>query len=469
MFSWRKIKQNKIIQKILDGRLSTARVITGAFALVILLGSLLLSMPFATAPGQHTNYIDALFTSTSAVCVTGLVTVTTAVQWSFIGKIIILLLAQLGGLGVTTVVLFFCVLVGKKITLKQRMIIQESYNLDTMAGLVKLIKQIVKGTLVIEGIGVILFSFQFIPEFGPLKGIGFSVFHSVSAFCNAGLDILGEASFFQYRFNPLVNFTTMFLIIISGLGFPVWWDIVRVMRKVKKGEVPKKHFFEKLELHSKFVLSITGILLVGGALLILIFEWNNPATLKEMNVFQKLMAAMFQSTTLRTAGFFTIPQEGFTTATVLLSCVFMFIGGSPAGTAGGMKTTTIGMLFMTVISTLRGKKDTEIFERRISEQNIRTGLTIVLLGISVLIGSTMLLSAVEGAPLADVLFESASALGTVGLTRGLTPHLSLLGKIIIIVTMYTGRIGPITLVMTFGVHKKKSGSATLPERRIIVG
>jgi trk system potassium uptake protein TrkH len=451
-------------------KFKTTQVVSMGFLGVIIIGTFFLMLPISTGDGTSTKFIDALFTATTSVCVTGLTTVSTAGHWSIFGKIIIMFLAQLGGLGVVTCATLFLLVTNQRITLNERIIIRESYGLDTMEGMVKLIKRIVKGTLFVEFCGAILYSIQFIPEYGFFPGIWRAAFNAVSAFCNAGMDILGDTSLFQYQNNILINFTTMILIVSGGIGFTVWWDLFHVAKEVRRKKILKKKFIANLTLHSKLAITITLYLIVSGTILIFAFEYKNPYTLGNLSFGNKAMAALFQSVTTRTAGFFTIPQEKLTNASAMLSIIFMFIGGSPAGTAGGMKTTTIGMLILTTVSFVNGKEDTEIFNRKIAKDNIRLGLAVVTLGFLVLLTSFILLSCVENAPFLDILYEITSALGTVGLSRGFTPTLSVGGKLIIIAVMYIGRIGPITLVVALGINKKYNKKGIeLPEKRIMIG
>ncbi|MFA9377544.1 MAG: TrkH family potassium uptake protein [Lachnotalea sp.] len=451
-------------------KFNTTQLIATGFFGVILIGTFFLMLPIATSAGNTTKFIDALFTSATSVCVTGLTTVSTAGHWSIFGKLIILILAQLGGLGVVTCATMFLIITNKRITLNERIIISESYGLDTMEGMVKLIKRIIKGTFVVEAIGAIFYSIQFIPEYDFFPGVWRAIFNSVSAFCNAGMDILGDTSLQNYQTNVLVNFTTMALIVTGGIGFTVWWDFIHVLKEVRRKRVRKKKIFASLSLHAKLAIVTTIILLMSGFIIFLLFEYNNVNTIGNMSMGNKMMAALFQSVTTRTAGFFTIPQENFTNASAMVSMILMFIGGSPAGTAGGMKTTTIAMLLITTVSFVRGRRDTEVFNRKIASENIRLGLAVVTVGIIVLITAITLLCATEKAPFLDILYEVTSALGTVGLSRGLTPKLSTIGKLIIVVVMYIGRIGPITLVAALSINRNNTKKGIeLPEKRIIVG
>ncbi len=457
------------MKKITD-RISPTQIIMMGFLALILFGTLLLMLPAASAAGEATNFTDALFTATSAVCVTGLMTLPTFSHWSLLGQIILLILIQVGGLGIIATTFIIFVILKKRIGMRERILIHEAYALDTFQGLGKVILRIFKGALTVEMMGAVLYSFQFIPEFGVAKGIWFSVFHAVSAFCNAGIDLLGSSSLCGYVDSPLVNFTTMFLIVTGGIGFCVWWDIIRVIKNAVKIKKLKGQLFHRLTVHSKLAIVTTAVLLGGGTLLLLMLEWNNSATIGNMSVGHKLMASMFQAVTNRTAGFLTIPQENFTDAGMIVNLMLMFIGGSPAGTAGGVKTTTIAMVVLTVAAVIKGRKDTEIFKRSISAENIRTGLTVISISFIVLISGILLLSVTEQAPLADIIYEATSALATVGLSRSFTGNLHTAGKFIIILMMYIGRIGPITLAFALRLKNDKGTAIrTLAESKIIVG
>ena len=397
-------------------------------------------LPLSSSEGIWTKPIDALFTATTSVCVTGLTTVTTAEHWSIFGQIVILILIQMGGLGVVTFTTLLLLVASKRITLKERMLIRDAYNLNSLNGLVKLTKRIVKGTVIVEGIGALLYMPVFVRDKG-IYGIFAAIFNSISAFCNAGMDLIGDSSLSVYRDNPIVNITTMLLIIIGGIGFYVWWDIIKVAEKKKKNK--KIRMWNSFELHTKLVLVVTLLLIAGGALLIFILEYNNDNTMGGLGILQKIQASFFQSVTTRTAGFFTIPQENFTDASAFVSLILMFIGGSPAGTAGGVKTVTVALVLFTVISIIKNREETEIFGRSISSSNVRKGIAIIFISFGMLIISMSALSFAQGGDFLDSLFEVTSAIATVGLTRGMTTQLNDIGKMIIILTMYIGRIGPI--------------------------
>lgn len=442
--------------------LSTTRIILLSFLLLILVGSGLLSLPIAAADGAAVSYIDALFTATTATCVTGLVTVTTASAWSTFGHIVILLLVQIGGLGVITVVSWLMLLINRKLSLSDNLLLQDAFNVNTLSGLAKFVKKVVLGTFVVEGVGALLYMLVLVPQFG-WRGIWFAVFNAVSAFCNAGMDIIGPNSLMDYATNPLMNGVTAALIILGGLGYIVWWDVWRVIRS------HRCHGWRYLTLHSKIVLAATAILLFGGAALILAAEQDNPATIGSMNWWDKFQCAFFQSVTTRTAGFAAIPQEGLTNAGALVSILLMFVGGSPVGTAGGIKTTTLVVLCATAYRTITGRRQIGLFQRSLSPNAIRKAVAVVGMSLTVLLTSTLLLSAAVDASLLDILYETASATATVGLTRGLTPHMNLWGKLVIIATMYFGRIGPISLAIALGTRKEEQNRVSDPVEEISVG
>lgn len=449
--------------------LSTTQVIMLGFLAVILIGALLLMLPICSSEGTFTSFLTCLFTATTSVCVTGLVVVDTYAHWSTMGHIVILLLIQCGGLGVVTLSTYILTLLGQKIGLKQRLLLEDALNMDTMSGLVRFIKKVLLGTLLVEGIGAVLYMFVFVPEMG-LKGIWVSVFNSVSAFCNAGIDIIGSASLAPYVANPIINITTMLLIIIGGIGFVVWWDVLDVVKRYKKGIIHRRHIWSKLRLHSKIVLSATAGLLLAGFLMVLILEWSNPETLGPLSVPVKLQAALFQSVTLRTAGFFTISQKGLYNSTAFLCLIFMFVGGSPVGTAGGIKTTTAAVLFVATWSTIKGMDYTGVFKRKINPATVRKALSVTIISFSAALMALILMLTFCKGDFMDLSFEVFSAIGTVGLTRGVTSSLNAIGQIIIIVCMYLGRTGPISLVIALNhIKGRQTGKIAYPEESITVG
>lgn len=457
----------KLIKKI--EKISAPRIILFGFLGVILLGSILLSLPIMTKSGEATPYIDALFTATTSVCVTGLVTVNTMAHWNFLGHIVILLLIQFGGLGFVAVMTALMLLIGKKVSLKDRLLIQEAYSFHQLSGAVKFIKKVLIGTVVVEAIGAIFYMFQFIPQFGVPRGIWISIFNSISAFCNAGIDIIGENSLVPYVDNPLINIVTMALIVSGGIGFPVWFDLIRVGKMVIKREITPNRIFLRLSLQSKIVLTTTAALIIGGAALIFLLEYHNEGTIGTLSVIDKMQASVFQSVTLRTAGFASIAQERLRDDTSLICIILMFIGGSPVGTAGGIKTVTIAVLFATVISVLRGRKTVVIYRRKISIEVVKKSLAMICITLFFLLIATIILNTTEvQADFMTCFYEVASAIGTVGLSKNLTPYLSDIGKIIIILAMYMGRVGPITMAVGFQV-KNKQAMIEFPEEDILIG
>ena len=438
-------------------RLSTMQIVALGFMGIILAGGLLLWLPFSNR--HPISLLDALFTAVTCVCVTGLVTVVPATQFTLIGKGIMLVLIQIGGLGVIACTSAFFLLLGKKISFRGRQMISQSYGLDTMSGMVKFIIRVLKGTFTVEAIGAVFYSIRFVQDYGVVKGIAYGIFHSVSAFCNAGVDLLGSNSMIGYAGSPLINFTTIFLIIVSGLGFPVWYDFLGNIKKAvrERGTRPLKWLFTRLELQSKVVLDMTGFLILFGTVVFFLLEYSNPATMGKFSVPNKLMASLFQSVTTRTAGFAAVSQSALRPGSRLLGCLLMFIGGSPAGTAGGIKTTTAAMLVLTVISVLRGRKDTECFNRKIDETVVRSGITVL----------TIL---EPGQDFLNLMYEVTSAMATVGLTADLTPSLCRASHVVLMILMYIGRIGPLTMALVFaGRADRTTHFRSLPEERIMIG
>lgn len=458
------------VDKAIKATFNTNLIILNGFLVALLVGTILLMLPVSSASGNGTDFITALFTATTSLCVTGLVVVPTYAYWSIFGKVIILILIQLGGLGIISFTIGFLIIIGKKISLKERKMIQESYNLDSAQGVLKILRKIFGITLKIEGIGAILYSIQFIPEYGIVKGICYSVFHSVSAFCNAGIDIIGNDSLVKYHGNVLVNFTTVMLIICGGIGFIVWLDIGGIISEIRNKKLSPNKFIERMKLHTKLVLITTAILVGGGFLFILLFEYNNPDTLGNMTFGNKCLAALFEAVTLRTAGFITVPQAGFRDGTFMIMCGLMIVGGSPFGTAGGIKTTTLALIFLLTWSTIKGKEDIEVCRRRINKQNVRSAVAIGTIVLSILAVAIMALSFTEDAPLKVITFEAVSALGTVGLSMDFTASLTAIGKLIIIVLMFFGRVGPITIAMAMAGRARKDRKITnYPEKRVMIG
>lgn len=446
-------------------RISTTQIILLSFLVVIFMGTVLLALPISSADGKPVPVLDALFTATTSTCVTGLVVVPTVSAWSLFGQIVILLLIQIGGLGVITIMSGLMILLHRKMNIGDRLLLQDAFNLNSLSGLVRFVKRVLLGTLVIEGTGALFYMTVFVPEFGA-KGIWISVFNSVSAFCNAGIDIIAENSLCSYALNPIVNAVTCALIILGGIGYIVWWDVLRV---IKQAKIKKVKLFRDLTLHSKIALSTTLLLIVAGAVLILAFEYNNPLTMRGCTFLQKAELSLFQSVTTRTAGFAILPQENLTNASSVVCLLLMFIGGSPVGTAGGIKTVTFAIIVVSAFSTIRNKEDTELFGRRITRKAVSKALAVTCMSFIIMFVSTVMLSVVTDASVLDVLYETVSATATVGLTRNLTSSLNGFGKLIIIITMYLGRIGPISLAVAFNRNKENQSIVRNPIEEISVG
>lgn len=446
-------------------RLSTTQVILLSFLAAIMLGSVLLALPISSRSGEPVPYLDALFTATTSTCVTGLVTLPTVSTWSAFGQIVILLLIQTGGLGVITIMSGIMLLFNRKMGIGDRLLIHDAFNLNTMSGLIKFVKNVLFGTLIIEGIGALLYMLVFVPEFGA-RGIWVSVFNSVSAFCNAGIDIIAENSLCDYAADPMVNIITSLLVILGGLGYIVWWDVLRV---IKGRTAANKRIFRHLTLHSKIVLTATAGLIFVGALLIFIFEYDNPLTIGKMPLIDKIQTALFQSVTTRTAGFASVPQENLTNASAAVSLILMVIGGSPVGTAGGIKTVTFAVLLCSTFATVSNKNSITLLGRRIPEASVKKAVAVVMTFMIICAASAVLLMASSDADALDAVYEAVSATATVGLSRNLTPSLNTAGKLIITATMYFGRVGPISLAVALGSKNESQNLISEPTEEISIG
>lgn len=440
--------------------LSPIQFLAMSFILVIIIGTLLLSMPAASATGHSIGGVDAFFTATSAVCVTGLVVADTGMDFTTFGQVVILILIQIGGLGLMSVSTMIFLLLGKKITLKERLIIQQSLNESYLGGIVRLTRDIFIVTLIIEAVGALMLSLRFIPIFGWEKGVYYSIFHSVSAFCNAGFDLMGHySSLINFAGDYLINITIMCLIIMGGIGFSVILDI-----KTHRMQVRAWY------LHTKIVVLTTLILVFIGFVSILFAEYNNELTLGLRPVDEKIMTAMFQSVSARTAGMNSIDIGGLTDVSKFMLVILMFIGASPGSTGGGIKTTTFALILLTAISVIRGREDINVFKRRIPHSLAARALAISLISLLALALVTIALSMLEAVPFIDVLFQAASALGTVGLSTMDTGGMNNVSKILISLTMFMGRVGPLTLTLAF-VRRQSRGEKRLryPQEKIMLG
>jgi trk system potassium uptake protein TrkH len=456
------------MDKLRKIHLNTAEILALGFALVILIGAILLNLPFASKSGDSIGFVNALFTAASAVAVTGLVVVDTLTHWTMFGHIVILILIQIGGLGIIVMGTLFALVLGRRINFRQRVVMQEAMNKITVNGVVKLAKYVLIFTFIIEGIGALLLSTRLIPIYGWGQGIWLSVFHSVSAFCNAGFDLIGNfQSLTPFVSDPIVTLTVAGLIIIGGLGFVVIFELM------------ERKNFRKLSLHTKFVLAMTGGLLLIGYVLIMVLEFNNPGTMGDLSLGGKLLSGFFHSVTPRTAGFNTLPMDKLMMGTIVMTMVFMFIGAGSAGTAGGVKVTTVGVLVAAIASTLKGRKETESFQRKLPRDLVNKSLAIIGLAITWVIVVAFVLSATEpqymleqfgyNVSFQEILFEVVSAFGTVGLSLGITTQLSVVGKLVLTITMFMGRIGPLTLFMALAQRRQTTAAIQYPDEEIMIG
>ncbi len=442
--------------KLNNIRKEPARFIILTFLLIIIIGGILLSLPISSKSGKFTNPIDALFTANSATCVTGLVVVDTGTHYSFFGQIVILILIQIGGLSYMTIFTFLALLLGRKIPLLDRIILKESINFFSVGGIIKLARRILFIVLIFEGVGAVILASVFSKDYGILTGLFYGIFHSVSAFCNAGFDLLGNfISLTNYKGDILLNITFILLIITGGIGFGVISEIIDF------------HKSKKLSLHTKLVLTVTAILIISGTILIFLFERNNLSTLKPLTIKEKILTSIFQAVTPRTAGFNTITIGYLNLSTLLLLILFMFIGASPGGTGGGIKTSTFAIILMNIKNTIKGREGVTIYDRCVDSSTVKKSYLIFTASIFLIFLSTFLLSITEKFGLINILFEVTSAFGTVGLSTGITPYLSPFGKIIIMFTMFAGRVGILSILTSISV--KKPQRTYLPEDKVMVG
>lgn len=448
-------KFNKIQKK--DKFLSNMKptqILASGFAVLIIIGTILLALPISSQEGSI-SLLDALFTSTSAVCVTGLIVVNTKEVFSTFGHFVIMLLIQFGGLGIMTMATTVVLAIGRRMTLKDKLLMQEALNTFSLKGLSRLVIMIVRTTLIIEGIAALILTFRFLPEYGMPNALGLGIFHAVSAFCNAGFDLFGD-SLVGFVNDPVVNFVITALIIIGGIGFSVIMDVYYHREN------------RSMSLHTKIVLISTLILITFGSVIFFALEYSNPATLASLNIGGKTLSSFFLSVTARTAGFNTIDTASLTTATLFITMILMFIGASPGGTGGGVKNTTISVVLLSVIATVTNKKDTNIFGRKLPSDLIRRAFAIVSIAVIWIILAITILSITEDVGFSDVAFETISAFGTVGLSTGVTSSLSIIGKIVIIITMFIGRLGPMTMAVAFARQAQRQ-IVKYPEEHIVVG
>ncbi len=448
-------------------KLAPTRLIVGSFAIVILIGTLLLMMPFSSRDGQFTSFPDALFTATSATCVTGLIVADTYLKWSPLGQSIILLLIQVGGLSFVTLVSFFNIAIGRKLGLRSMQLASESINSTELSDTKTIIKNVIKISLTFELVGALLLCISFIPRYGA-NGIMISIFLAVSAFCNAGFDILGRegayASLTNYNGDLIVMITIMLLIVCGGLGFLVWNDLIAFRKR------------RKLLLHTKVVLIMTALLILAGAAVFLLLEWNNEKTLGALPPGQRVTASFFQSVTLRTAGFNSVDVASLNGMTKIFSIVLMFIGAAPGSTGGGIKVTTFAVLFMTVVSVIKDREETVMMGRKVDKSVVYKALTVLATGFLIVTACTCVLYFSHPADLGiseiDSAFESVSAFATVGISAGVTEHANLFSRMILVLTMFVGRVGPISLALSVSLKRSNrnlSRTQVIPEGKIMVG
>ena len=438
--------------------LSSTRIIVFSFALIILTGTLLLTLPSASRSGESIQLLDALFTATSATCVTGLVIADTLTQWSTFGQLVILALIQIGGLGMVTLATFFSVLLGRKISMRGKILAQESISDYNFSDVLQMIRSVIRITLGFEFAGAVLLSFSFVPLYG-LRGFYLAAFHSVSAFCNAGFDLFGNyRSLTEFNDSPLVLYTISFLIITGGLGFIVWKDLYD-FRKTRT-----------LYLHTKLVLIISLSLIMIGTAYFYFAEGSNPATMGNLSTVEKVNASVFQSVTSRTAGYNSIPTGEMREMSLVITILLMFIGAAPGSTGGGIKVTTFGILLIAIFSNIRGNEETIVLKRNVPQMVVNKALAITGLAMLVIFIMTSILSGVESIPFVQALFEVTSAFGTVGLSTGITPGLSEISKVILIFTMFLGRVGPLSFAIAIALKEnRKLQNAVYPEGKIMVG
>lgn len=440
-------------------KLTYTKVITIGFALLIFIGAFLLMLPISSRSGEWTPFTNALFTSTSATCVTGLIVYDTFSHWSIFGQLTIITLIQIGGLGFMTIITMFSFLLKRRIGLRERRLLMESSGSPELRGVIRMIRKILYGTFITEAVGAVLLSIRFIPEMGFLRGVYNAVFHSISAFCNAGFDLMGRYEAFSsltlFYDDILVNLTICGLIIVGGVGFVVWNDIFNLRTRLRK-----------YSLQSKIVLTTTALLLLVGTVLFYVFE--SQGILKGMPEYKRWLVAFFQSVTSRTAGFNTANLSAMSHSAVIIFCILMFIGGSPGSTAGGVKTTTFAVLVLSAFTSARRSNDITVFKKRLEERTARQASAVVVTYVLVIALAVMIICAIEPFSLTEVVFEVVSAMGTVGVTMGITPQLSVASRYIIIILMYAGRVGGLTLMLTLA-EKRKQVAVKRPAEQVLIG
>ena len=450
-------------------KLSSVHLIPLSFLGAILIGTILLILPVSSAGGTWTPPIDALFTAVTSVCVTGLVVVDTYSYWSLFGQVVILLLIQVGGLGVITVFSTLMLFAHKHFSLSDRLTLRDAMNLDTISGLLGFLAIVIRGTVIVELTGALFYAIAFVPRFGFRRGIWVSFFTAVSAFCNAGIDILGPNSLIPFRDDPLILIVTMALIVTGGLGYVVWVDIFGKTFARQEEVVPPKEIFRHFTEHTKLALTLTLALIAAGTAVIFAAEFRNPETIGTFPLPLAFLNSLFESVTFRTAGFAAIPQGSLTDVSCIAAFLLMFIGGSPIGTAGGIKTTTFYFYILNIMTYIRGENSAHVYKRSISREQMMKATAIVEVSMGTVLALTFLLTATNPFGFTDSLFEVMSACATVGLTRGITPLLNTAGKLIIIAGMYLGRIGPISMALFLAGGRKEKTPVHFPEGNFFIG
>lgn len=461
---FRRVTKNHGIKR----HLSPTQIILFGFIALILVGTLLLSLPIASADGSFTSLKNAMFTATSATCVTGLTVEDTGTHWSLFGQLVIICLIQIGGLGFMTMAVMMSIFIKRHITPRERLLAAQSLGLTGVGGTVRLVRRIVIGTFTVEGIGAAILATQFVPLFGWGKGIYFGIFHSISFFCNAGFDVLdgtngiggGFSSFTALSDNYVIGVTIILLVIIGGIGFIVWDDIVNLIRERKK-----------LSVYTKFIMILTLGLIVGGTLLLMLCEWSNPATIGNMSAVDKIFQCLFQSVTTRTAGVDMINNAAMTEPSKLISMLLMFVGGSSGSTAGGIKVGTFGVLLLAVLAFSRGDEELSVMKRKIPHETVSRALTVVGIDLLAVFAATIIITqTTPGVSVIDALYEAFSGIATVGLSLSLTPTLSAAAQVSIIMLMFFGRVGILTITYSIMLRSAKRNSCiSYPELNMMIG
>lgn len=442
-------------------RMRPPQIVVLVFLALVLTGSAILCLPVCAKSGEPTKFLTALFTATSATCVTGLIPVDTGTYWSTFGQVVIIVLIQLGGLGFMTVSTIFFLALRRRIGLRQRMVLAQGLGVSSMSGVVRYVRNVILGTFCVEGAGALILFFRFLPEFGAGTALWYGVFHSISAFCNAGFDILADVSYggsvARYVMDPVVNLTLMALIVIGSLGFSVW------------GEIRHTRRFSRLSVYARLVILITLGLIFGGGALFALLEWNNPGTIGNLTPGGKILASLFQSITLRTAGFASFNQDALTEASKVLSDLLMFVGGSSGSTAGGVKTVTMGLVVLSAVSTMRGRRQVTVFGRSISQEDISNAVSVALLVMGLSLLGAAVITVCDGCSFMNAIYETISALCTVGLTTGITPTLCTASKLILIVFMFFGRVGIMTIGVGFMMGDRAKERVQYAQTKVMIG